>query len=156
MRSAIIKLRLMATLRDTPYRTVRFLVDLVTGENHPFFEVTLPDHIVEPIEYRDGNDRTPGAHKVPGPVGVTNLILKRYFRGSLELYAWVRQLQDDPSQGRRNITVQLLSENGVDVVAAWHLRNAWPTRHSFSPLNAVYCDVLIEEIEIVCESVELE
>jgi hypothetical protein len=40
------------------------------------------------------------------------------------------------------------------VVAGWVLHGAWPARYTVAPLLAQGGDVLIEEVEVVCDQVE--
>ncbi len=60
----------MATFRERPYANRNFLVDLGTGEEEAlqagFTEIILPEAIVEDIEYRNGNEKTSEARKLPG------------------------------------------------------------------------------------------
>lgn len=146
----------MATLRSNPYRTMSFVVDIGDGEAAGFSEVILPDSGSEIVEYREGSDKDPNVRKLIGKPFVGNLVLKRGFTGSLDLYQWVKQSHQDPEQARRTVVLKLLSENGTDVVSTWKLRNAWPTRHSFSPFNAQDCHALIETLELACDSIEIE
>ena len=59
----------MAILRDLPYGNQHFLVDLGDGNEGAaagFSEIVLPDIAIDVIEYRNGNDKESGTHKLPG------------------------------------------------------------------------------------------
>jgi len=146
----------MAILRNQPYRTKRFLVDLGDGQDREFAEVILPEARVEVIEYREGGEKTGFAHKLVGRADLGTLVLRRGYEGSLELYQWFQQAVNDPENVRRNVLVKLVSEDGASVVTAWKLRNAWPIAHRFSTLDAHSCETLFETLEVACESIEME
>ncbi|MDP4235352.1 MAG: phage tail protein [Bacteroidota bacterium] len=145
----------MAVFRSTPYENRRFQVDIsgITGSG--FSEVILPAMGVDVVEFREGNDPTASVRKLPGATHFGNLILKRGFKGSLELYQWWLEASTGNSSTRRNISVILLSEDASQSVATWQFSDAFPTKYSVSELNARGCDVLIETIEIVSDNVQL-
>jgi phage tail-like protein len=56
---------------------------------------------------------------------------------------------------RRNMAVILLDEERSEV-ARWYLRNAFPTRYTFSPLDAMDGSVLVECLELAFDSLRME
>ena len=60
----------MAVLRDRPYPSFNFLVDLGTGNTDGpdarFSEVVFPEFALDVIEYRNGNARENSVIKVTG------------------------------------------------------------------------------------------
>lgn len=146
----------MSVIQEQPYRTKSFVVDLGDGEAQGFLEVRLPEATFEILEYREGDAKTGLPRKLVGRANVGNLILRRGFNGRLDLYEWFQQTLADSETTRRNILIKLISEDGESVVTQWKLRNAWPCSHSFSPLDAICCETLIESLEVACESVEME
>lgn len=150
----------MATFRERPYANRNFLVDLGTGEEEAlqagFTEIILPEAIVEDIEYRNGNEKTSEARKLPGRTYYGNVTLKRGVIGSLDLYQWWDQARDGDISLYRRVVIRLLNEDRSETVMTWILINAWPVRYSFSTLNAQGDDVLVETIELAFEGLEIE
>lgn len=145
----------MATARAQPYSNCFFNVDLGTGQPLGFHEVQLPQLSELVVEYREGNDKVSGSHKLPARTQVGTLTLKRGFNGELSLYQWWRQVEQGDSAARRNLVIALLDEL-LQPVAQWKLRNAWPSRYYFSPLQGEGRGVLYEIMEVTCETLELE
>jgi phage tail-like protein len=143
----------MAIARDRPYVNGNFLVDLGTGDTETprgaFTEVVIPDAVVQPIEYRAGNDKTNEPKKLVGSVSYANLILRRGLIGETDLYQWW-------NQARSGATISLLSEDRTVTVWRWTFTNAWPTRYTTSELSAEGDDIVIEEIEICFERLEVD
>ncbi len=149
----------MAILRDHPYGNQHFRVDLGAGADGPeagFSEVVLPDISVDVIEYREGNDKESGTHKLPGLARYDNVILRRGVIGSLNLYDWINQVRNGDANARRSVTITLLSEDLTQVVFTWKLLRAWPVKYSFGDLNAQGTDVAIEELVLAYERLEIE
>lgn len=150
----------MAVFREQPYGRGNYLVDLGTGDPQSvpagFFEVVLPDGRIEAIEYRNGNERTCEPRKLPGCVSYENLVLRRGFTGSLELYQWWNDVRNGSTTAQRDITVQLLSEDRQTVAVVWRFSRAWPVRYGFEPLGTDPCGPAVEVIELAFERMELE
>ena len=149
----------MAILRDLPYGNQHFRVDLgdgVEGAAAGFSQVFLPDLSIDVIEYRTGNDKESGLHKLPGLARYGNVVLRRGIIGSLNLYNWINQVRNGDGNARRTVTISLLSEDLTAVVLTWKLLRAWPVKYSFGELNAKGTDVAIEELVLACERLEME
>lgn len=149
----------MATLRDAPYGNQHFRVDLGTGAEGPaagFSHIALPDISIDVIEYRTGNDKESGTHKLSGLARYGNVILRRGIIGSLDLYNWINQVRNGDANVRRTVTISLLSEDLANVVLTWKLLRAWPVKYSFGDLNAKGTDVAMEELVLAYERLEME
>lgn len=149
----------MATLRDVPYGNQHFQVDLGIGDKGPatgFSEIVMPDISIDVIEYRTGNDKESGTHKLPGLTHYRNVILRRGIIGSLDLYNWIDQVRNGDPNARRAVTITLLSEDLTTPVLIWKLLRAWPVKYSFGDLNAKGDDVAIEELTLAYERLEME
>jgi len=149
----------MAILRDLPYGNQHFRVDLGEGAEGPgtgFSQVVLPDISIDVIEYRNGNDKDSGTHKLPGLARYGNAIFRRGVIGSLNLYDWINQVRNGDANARRTVTISLLSEDLAAVVLSWKLLRAWPVKYSFGDLNAKGTDVAIEELVLAYERLEME
>src|SRR5215475_8673085 len=139
----------MAVLRDLPYENQNFRVDLGDGSEGPaasFSQVILPDISIDVIEYRTGNDKESGAHKLPGLAHYGNVILRRGIIGSLNLYNWINQVRNGDAKAKRNVIIALLAEDLATVVLIWKLLRALPVKYSFGDLNAKGTDVAMEEL----------
>lgn len=149
----------MAILRDLPYGNQHFRVDLgdgAEGGSAGFSEIILPDISIDVIEYRNGNSREQGIQKLPGLARYDDVILRRGVTGSLNLYEWIHQVRSGEENVKRNVAIQLLSEDRAAVVLTWKLFRAWPIKHSFGDLNATGTDVAMEEIVLAYERLEIE
>jgi phage tail-like protein len=149
----------MAILRDAPYGNQHFRVDLGTGDAGPaagFSHIVLPDISVDVIQYRTGNDKESGVHKLPGLTHYGDVILRRGIIGSLDLYSWINQVRNGDANARRTVAISLLSEDLTNVVLTWKLLRAWPVKYRFGDLNAKGTDVAIEELVLAYERLEME
>ena len=151
----------MAVLRDNPYGTFNFLVDLGTGDTGSiqagFQEVSGLNIEVTSAEYRNGNDKVNHVRKVNGIYKVGDITLKRGLMGALDLYQWIDQVRTGDQAARRNITVQLRDESGQNTVMTWRLHNARPMRYTAPSFNAKGgTDVAIEELVLSCEDLQIE
>jgi phage tail-like protein len=140
--------------RDNPYVNFNFIVDIGAGEGLSFSEVDLPSGELEVISYREGGDKSSTARKLPGLATYANVTLKRGVTGRLELFEWWREVRDG-NLDRRNVTVTLLDEQRSPV-QRWLLRNAWPAKLDYSPLNALGNEVVIETLELAHEGFEVD
>ena len=143
----------MAVQRDNPYANFNFVVDL-GAEELAFAEVEIPSAEIELIEYREGADRTNASRKLPGPVRYGNVVLRRGIDGRLALWEWFKAVRDGQPL-RRDVRITLLDEQRQPV-QRWNLRDAWPVKYDPSDLNAKGNEVMVETLELVCESIELE
>lgn len=144
----------MAVRRDNPYANYNFVVQLGGDEVGGFSEVDLPDGELEVIEYREGSDSVSSARKLPGRVKYANVMLKRGLAGRGELFQWWKSVRDG-QVARRDVAITLLDEQRQPV-QRWVLRNAWPTKLDYSPLNALGNEVVIESLELAHEGFETE
>jgi len=146
----------MSIFRHNPYLNRRFIVEIDGVGEIGFSEVILPTLSIDVVEYREGSDRENTTRRLPGAPHFGNMTLKRGFNGSLELYNWWRDVSNGDHNSRRSVIVKILSEDAANPVVIWKLRKAFPIKYSSSDLNAKGCEVAIETIELVCESVDIE
>jgi phage tail-like protein len=150
----------MAVLRERPYAQFNFLVDLGTGateEVQAGFQECGPIGLsVDVIEYRNGNEKGNEVRKLTGLARVSDVTLKRGIIGSLDLYTWLDQIRNGDQAGYRNVTIQLLNEDHTAVALTWKLHRARIIKHVSGPLNALGCDVAMEELTLAYERLELE
>jgi len=145
----------MAVFRDYPYGNGQFLVEIDGVAQADFQQVLLPELAISTMEFREGGDAERLVRKAPGLPSFSNLLLKRGFAGSLELYQWWQQAMQGDENCRRNVTIALLDEQR-NPVARWRLSNAFPTRYTFSPLDAMDGSELVECLELAFDGLAME
>jgi phage tail-like protein len=147
-------------LRDRPYTTFNFLVDLgdgvTEGPQAGFQEVSAIGMQVDVVEYRTGNSKENNPIKLTGLSRVPDVTLKRGIIGSLSLYQWLDQIRNGDQQALRTVVIQLQNEDHTAVVQTWKLLRARIIKHTSGPFNAKGTDVAMEEMVIACERLELE
>src|SRR4051794_31197019 len=98
----------MALLRDHPYESSNFLVDMgIYDGNDPraaFCQVALPEAIVDEVAYRNGNEKVQETRKQPGLARYGHLVLRRGLIGSTDLWEWWKQARDGQPAVDRNIS----------------------------------------------------
>ncbi len=146
----------MAIFRDVPYGNARFTVEIAGAAQPGFAVVQLPEMILEHTEFREGGEQTLPPQILPGRSRFGTLLLKRGFRGSLDLYQWWKAASNGTADARRLVVVRLHNEDNSAVVAQWKLNQAFPIRHGFAPLDGLDGGPLIELVELACPSVEME
>jgi len=148
----------MATLREDPYAQFNFLVEIeglgAEGPRAGFSEVSGLGVSIEPIEYRNGNEKEITVRKLPGLKSFTNVTLERGVIGDLAFWEWIKAVMDG-QVGRRTVHISLLDESREQVLR-WKLIRAWPCRYEGPTLRAGTSDVALEVLEICHEGLELE
>jgi phage tail-like protein len=120
------------------------------GTRIGFLEVVGLSATLEATEYREGDEHVPAPHKVPGLVRYPNVTLRRgMMAGDNDLYQWFSTAQGGAVE-RRDLVVSLLDAQHAPIVT-WMLRQAFPVRVSYGPLDATRGKVLIEEVEVAYE-----
>jgi phage tail-like protein len=146
----------MAIAQDRPYGNAQFTVEIPAFlQAQAFDEVLLPDLLVDVEEVREGNERARSSRKYPSLPRFTNLILRRGFTGTLELYQWWKLAADGNPDSRQTITIHLLNDDR-NQAASWRIDGAFPVSYTFSPLNSLDGSALVETLEVSCDSVTLE
>jgi len=145
----------MAVLRDFPYGNAQFQVEIDGLAQTAFAQVLLPELVIAVEEYRDGNSPVRTARKIPGLPSYSNLVLKRGFAGSLDLYQWWQMTMQGDDNFRRNMAVILLDEEG-NPVARWLFNNAFPAHYTLSILDAMDGSELVECLELAFDSFQME
>ncbi len=149
----------MATERDRPYSAFRYLVDLgdgiTDGPKAGFQEVTGLGVEITMQEYRAGNDVRSAPIKIPGAYKITDISLKRGVLGALDLTNWLDQVRNG-EDARRDITIQLQSEDRSTIAMTWKLEGAQPMKYTGPSLNGKGTDVAIEELGLSVEDIKFE
>ena len=146
----------MAILRNVPYGNARFTVEIDGTAQTGFAVVQLPEMILEHEAFREGGEPALPPQILPSRPHFGTLLLKRGFRGSLDLYQWWKAASTGAADARRLVVVRLHNEDNSAVVAQWTLKHTFPIRHGFAPLDGLDGGPLIEQVELACPSVEME
>ena len=150
----------MAVQRDRPYAQFNFLVDLgsgvTDGPRAGFQECSEIGMSVDVVEYRNGNDKENGVHKLTGLARYPDVTLRRGVIGSLDLYGWLDQIRNGDQLAYRTVTVQLQNEDHTQVVQEWKLLRARIIKHVSGPLNAKCSEVAMEELTLAYERLQME
>ena len=137
--------------RVDPYRNFNFRVEIDGITQAGFAECTGFGSTNDPIEYREGRDRTT-VLKLPGLTKFNNITLKWGLTDSSELFTWY----SDITQGRierKNGSIVLTDLDGTEKVR-WNFFQGWPTKWDGPDFNAEGTDVAIETLEIAHEGIE--
>ena len=143
----------MAIIKQDPYRSCNFLVEIDGITQAGFQECSGLDSSTGSIDYREGNDGRQ-ARKVPGMNTFSPISLKRGITDSDELWKWRKTVADGKVE-RRNGSVVLLDEKG-DAKIRWSFRNAWPSKWTGPAFNASGNAIAIESLEITHEELVRE
>jgi len=151
----------MATERKPnpyPYTQFNFTVDLGDGVQAGFQEISNIGTEMTVVEYRNGNHPTNNVTKITGLNKMTDVTLKRGAIGVLDLYNWLDAIRDGASNGVRNVTIGLRSEDVTNPapVLTWRLINARIIKYVAGPLNAKSSEVAMEELTLSYEVLEME
>jgi phage tail-like protein len=120
-----------------------------------FAEVAGLTATLDAVEVRAGADLQAAAPKVPGLAHYPNVLFRRgMMPGDDAVYAWFDSFRNGASD-RRDVVIRL-QDARRSVVFAWRLRNAFPVRVSYGPLEAARSRVLVEELEVAHEGLEVE
>jgi phage tail-like protein len=115
-----------------------------------FQEVGGLEVTTEVVEFQDGDDIT--TRKRPGRTSYSNLVLKRGYIASDELWEWMSKTIDGTVE-RKSGSVILADDTGSEIIR-YNFFEAWPCKWKGFALNGMGTDVAIEELEIAIERFE--
>ena len=102
------------------------------------------------IIYADGDDMI--VRKRPGRTTFSNIVLKRGFINTDELWNWYKAVMDGKVE-RKAGSVIILDEAGNEIMR-YNFFEGWPCRWKNFVLDATLADTLVEELEIAVERIE--
>jgi phage tail-like protein len=106
--------------------------------------------VTEVVTYSDGDDLN--VRKRPGRTTYSNIILKRGFTNSHELWDWYKLVIDGKVE-RKSGSIVVTGEDGSEITR-YNFFEAWPCRWKSLVLDAKKPGTIIEELEIVVEKIE--
>lgn len=105
---------------------------------------------VDVVTYADGSDLV--VRKRPGRVHYGNIVLKRGFLETDELWQWFRQVTLGRVD-RRAGSIILTADDGSEVLR-YNFFEGWPCRWKTFALDALASESMVEAIEIAVERIE--
>lgn len=150
----------MAEERDWPYSVFNYLVDLGGGDGNAgsragFQEVTGLGIEITMQEYRAGNDTRNAPIKIPGMHKVSDVSLKRGLIAADDLVQWM-SLTQQGKDARRQVTIELRSEDHTTTVMTWVLEGAQPLKYTGPSFNGKGTDIGIEELVLSVQAIKVE
>lgn len=140
--------------RKDPFRGFNFQVQISNTSVAGFRECSGLSFTTDPVEYREGTDKTLHPRKLTGLRKFANISLKRGVTDNQELWKWYKNVLNGKTD-RRNGSIVLRNEEHQSVMR-WKFENAFITKYETSNFNATGNDVTIETIELAVERVEIE
>jgi phage tail-like protein len=140
--------------RHDPYAAFNFVIEIDgLGDVAGFSECSGLVSQVDPIEYREGS-RENTVIKLAGLKKFNNIVLKRGFTQSQELWTWHKTVLDGRTE-RKSGAIVLRDEAGNPALR-WTFREGWVTKYEGPSLNAKNNEVAINSIEIAHEGLYLQ
>jgi phage tail-like protein len=139
--------------RPDPFRGYNFRVEFTNITRAAFREVSGLTFDIDPVEYREGNEKKLHVRKLFGLRKFTNLQAKRGITTDLQLYRWYSEVLNGGAELRDGAIV-LTDELQQDRIR-WSFKNGWICKWEGPTFNATANDVAIELIEICVDRVEL-
>ena len=125
------------------------------GTNVGFMEVSGLSIELDVVSYREGSSPENSERLMPGLKKYSPIILKRgIVKSDDDFYKWINTAQFNTIE-RRDVVISLLTESHEPVVV-WKIKNAFPFKLEYSPLNAHGSDVAIESLTLAHEGLVVE
>ena len=139
--------------RNDPYSAFNFLVEIDGVTEAGFAECSGLTTETDIIEYRNGNEDIT-VRKLPGLRKYTNIVFKRGYTDSKELWEWRKTVIDGQTE-RQSGSIVMLNEAREEALR-WNFREGWPCKWEGASFNAKNNEVAIETMEIAVEHIELQ
>ena len=145
----------MATAdRKDPFRGFKFRVEIDGVQRAGFREASGLDSSQDPIDYREGDDKTMTIRKLPGLKKFSNIVLKRGITDDMDLWKWRKQVMDGKiKDARKHGSIILMDDEGNDKVR-WEFTDGWPSKWTGPGFNATGNEVAIDTLEIAHEGID--
>jgi phage tail-like protein len=134
-----------------PFATFKFHVEIGSIIEAAFTECSGLEMSTDVFEYQEGGENQ-FVHKFPGRTKVANIILKRGFATSNELYKWYKNMEECLRRGKkfdyRQVTITLYSSVEQGSKSRWTLNKAFPVRWAGPTFNSGEAAVAIETLEL--------
>lgn len=124
-----------------------FKVDVGTQSAGYFNECTGLEMSVKTEEVREGG-LNEYVHKLPGRVEYGNLVLKRGYLVSNELFKWCLSMTNRTSITRKDVTVGLVKSDDGTTIYSWTFKDAYPVKWSGPQFRVDGNAIAVESIEL--------
>ncbi|HNP73716.1 MAG TPA: phage tail protein [Kouleothrix sp.] len=124
----------------------RFYLQIEGVSKAVFAEISGLQVETEIFEYAEGGNNG-FVHRLPGPIRVGNITLKRGLAGSDELFKWYMKIVQGKLDDRRNLSVLIYNTEGEEL-QRWNFIKAYPVRWVGPSLDANNSSVAIETFEL--------
>jgi len=125
------------------------------GTNVGFMEVSGLSIELDVVSYREGLSPENSERLMPGLKKYSPIILKRgIVKSDDDFYKWINTAQFNTIE-RRDVVISLLNESHEPVVV-WKVKNAFPFKLEYSPLNAQESEIAIEALTLAHEGLVVE
>ena len=142
-----------------PFATFKFHVEIGNIFEAAFTECSGLEMSNDVFEYHEGGENQ-FVHKFPGRTKVSNVILKRGFATSNELYKWYKDMEDCLRLGKRfsypQVTITLYSTVTQGTKARWILDKAFPVKWTGPTLKSDEAAIAIEILEIAHHGIHID
>lgn len=120
------------------------------GTSIGFMEVSGLGMELDVVPYRQGSAFDSAASLIPGQKLFPPVVLRRgIVAGDNDFFNWINSAGFNTVE-RRDVTIRLLNAQH-DPVVIWKLKNAFPSRLDYGPLQAVGSDIAVETLTLVHE-----
>lgn len=134
-----------------PFRGYNFRVEIQGVADTAFTECSGMGAEVHAIRYAEGRSRI--VRRIPGALEYADVTLRYGLTNSADLWNWMLSGVNGKVE-RRNVSVVLLDSEGVREVMRWNLAQAWVSKWSAAPLDAMAQEIAIESMTVVYETLE--
>jgi phage tail-like protein len=131
--------------------TSKFKIEIEGVTQGAFAAMDGIESTTEVVHYADADDII--EHKRPGRTRYSNIVLKRGFVNTDELWNWYKSVADGKIE-RKSGSIILAGDDGSEIMR-YNFFEAWPCRWKSFKLNASSkTKSIIEELEIAVEKIE--
>jgi len=137
---------------DSVHPARRFYVQIGGDTQAVFTEVTGLQVEMQVFEYQEGGNNS-FVHRLPGPVKVSNITLKRGLTTSNDFFKWCMEVASR-QVNRKHLSVCMYDTRGTEV-ARWNFQNAYPVKWIGPQFNSTSTATAIETLELAHEGLVL-
>ncbi len=130
--------------------TSKFKVEINGTTVGAFAAVDGLESTTEVVNYFDGSDIV--SRKRPGRTSCSNIVLRRGYINTDELWAWYKAVIDGKVE-RKSGSIIICGDDGSEI-SRYNFFEAWPCRWKSFVLDAQHTQGMVEEIEIAVEAIE--
>lgn len=130
----------------------RFYVEVAGVPMAVFTEVSGLQVEMQVFEYQEGGNNG-FIHRLPGPVKVGNITLKRGITASNDFFKWCMEVATQ-KVNRQHVSVLMHDTRGTEVIR-WNFQNAYPVKWVGPAFSSTSTSTAIETLELAHDGLEL-